>query len=315
VGTELLGTSISSEGDPFVEQTQFTPPLKNPQLRFFDNHRGYVRCTLERPRLTADFRAVSTVKKADRDREHDRDIRGRRRQARSSSRVNALGASDALALAIEAAREAGALLLELRRSPAAGVRSKSSATDLVSEADERAERAIVTTIRKRRPDDALVAEEGSNADGSSGVSWFVDRSTARSTICTGSHTGPSPSACADADGPLAGVVYDPLRDELFSAARGSGARLGDARLAVTDKADLASALIATGFGYVAAQRVTQGRIIAKILGEVRDVRRFGSAALDLSWLAAGRWDGYFESVENPWTGWPARSSCANPAVG
>ena len=63
VGTELLGTSISSEGDPFVEQTQFTPPLKNPQLRFFDNHRGYVRCTLERARLTADFRAVSTVRK------------------------------------------------------------------------------------------------------------------------------------------------------------------------------------------------------------------------------------------------------------
>jgi alkaline phosphatase D len=63
VGTELLGTSISSEGDPFVEQTQFTPPLKNPQLRFFDNHRGYVRCTLERNRLMADFRAVSTVRK------------------------------------------------------------------------------------------------------------------------------------------------------------------------------------------------------------------------------------------------------------
>ena len=63
VGTELLGTSISSEGDPFVEQTQFTPPAKNPQLRFFDNHRGYVRCTLERNRLSADFRAVSTVRK------------------------------------------------------------------------------------------------------------------------------------------------------------------------------------------------------------------------------------------------------------
>jgi alkaline phosphatase D len=63
VGTELVGTSISSEGDPFVEQTQFTPPLKNPQLRFFDNHRGYVRCTLERARLSADFRAVSTVRK------------------------------------------------------------------------------------------------------------------------------------------------------------------------------------------------------------------------------------------------------------
>jgi len=63
VGAVLLGKKISSEGDPFVEQTQFTPPLKNPQLRFFDNHRGYVRCTLERARLSADFRAVSTVRK------------------------------------------------------------------------------------------------------------------------------------------------------------------------------------------------------------------------------------------------------------
>ena len=214
--------------------------------------------------------------------------------------MSALSASDALELATEAAREAGALLLELRRSPAAGVRPKSSATDLVSEADERAERAIVTTIRRRRPDDALVAEEGSNADGSSGVIWFVDPLDGTINYLYGIPHWSVSICCADADGPLAGVVYDPLRGELFSAARGSGARLGDARLAVTDKKDLASALIATGFGYVAAQRVTQGRIIARILGEVRDVRRFGSAALDLAWLAAGRWDAYFESVEKPW---------------
>jgi len=228
--------------------------------------------------------------------------------------VSALGASDALALATEAAREAGALLLELRRSPAAGVRSKSSPTDLVSEADERAEGAIVTTIRKRRPDDALVAEEGSNAGGSSGVSWFVDPLDGTINYLYGIPHWSVSICCADADGPLAGVVYDPLRGELFSAARGSGARLGNARLAVTDKADLASALIATGFGYVAAQRVTQGRIIARILGEVRDVRRFGSAALDLSWVSAGRFDGYFESVEKPWD-WMAGALLVREAGG
>jgi myo-inositol-1(or 4)-monophosphatase len=228
--------------------------------------------------------------------------------------VSALSASDALALATEAAREAGALLLELRRSPAAGVRSKSSATDLVSEADERAERAIVTRIRKRRPDDALVAEEGSNADGSSGVSWYVDPLDGTINYLYGIPHWSVSICCADTDGPLAGVVYDPLRGELFSAARGSGARLGNARLAVTDKRDLSSALIATGFGYVAAQRFTQGRIIAKILGEVRDVRRFGSAALDLSWVAAGRWDGYFESVEKPWD-WMAGALLVREAGG
>jgi len=228
--------------------------------------------------------------------------------------VSALSASDALALATEAAREAGALLLELRRSPAAGVRSKSSATDLVSEADERAERAIVTMIRKRRPDDALVAEEGSKADGSSGVSWFVDPLDGTINYLYGIPHWSVSICCADREGPLAGVVYDPLRGELFGAARGLGARLGNARLTVTDKRDLASALIATGFGYVAAQRATQGRIIAKILAEVRDVRRFGSAALDLSWVAAARFDGYFESVEKPWD-WMAGALLVREAGG
>jgi myo-inositol-1(or 4)-monophosphatase len=228
--------------------------------------------------------------------------------------VTDLSASAALALAIEAAREAGALLLELRRSPATGIRSKSSATDLVSEADERAERAIVTAIRTRRPDDALVAEEGSSARGSSGVSWYVDPLDGTINYLYGIPQWSVSICCADAEGPLAGVVFDPLRDELFSAARGGGAHLGDRRLVVSDKRDLASALIATGFGYDAAQRVTQGRIIAKVLGDVRDVRRFGSAALDLSWTAAGRFDGYFESVENPWD-WMAGAMFVREAGG
>jgi len=228
--------------------------------------------------------------------------------------VTDFSASAALALATEAAREAGALLLELRRSPATGVRSKSSATDLVSEADERAERAIVTTIRKPRPDDALVAEEGSSAQGSSGVSWYVDPLDGTINYLYGIPHWSVSICCADAAGPLAGVVFDPVRDELFSASRGGGARLGDRRLAVTDRRDLASSLIATGFGYLAAQRETQGRIIAKLLGDVRDVRRFGSAALDLSWTAAGRFDGYFESVEKPWD-WMAGAMLVREAGG
>ena len=225
-----------------------------------------------------------------------------------------LSASAALALATQAAREAGALLLELRRSPATGIRSKSSATDLVSEADERAERAIVATIRKRRPDDALVAEEGSSARGSTGVSWYVDPLDGTINYLYGIPHWSVSICCADTAGPLAGVVFDPLRDELFSAARGGGAQLGDRRLTVTDKRDLASALIATGFGYGAAERVTQGRFIAQVLGDVRDVRRFGSAALDLSWVAAGRWDGYFEAVDKPWD-WMAGAMLVREAGG
>ena len=225
-----------------------------------------------------------------------------------------LSAPAALALATEAAREAGALLLELRRSPAVGIRSKSSATDLVSEADEQAERAIVTAIGRLRPDDAIVAEEGSGAEGSSGVNWYVDPLDGTINYLYGIPQWSISICCADETGPLAGVVFDPMRDELFSAARGGGAHLGDRRLAVTDKRDLASALIATGFGYDAAQRRTQGRIIANMLGDVRDIRRFGSAALDLSWVAASRYDGYFESVEKPWD-WMAGAMLVREAGG
>lgn len=224
------------------------------------------------------------------------------------------GAADALALAIDAARQAGAVLLELRRSPAAGVRSKSSATDLVSEADEKAEEAIVAAIRRKRPDDAIVAEEGSGARGTSGVSWFVDPLDGTINYLYRIPHWSVSICCADESGALAAVVFDPLRDELFNAARGGGAWLRDERLRVSEKQDLASSLVATGFGYGAAQRVTQGRIIANVVGAVRDVRRFGSAALDLSFVAAGRFDAYFESVEKPWD-WMAGALLVREAGG
>jgi len=228
--------------------------------------------------------------------------------------VTTLSGSAALALATEAAREAAALLLELRRSPAVGIRSKSSATDLVSEADEQAERAIVTAIRRLRPDDAIVAEEGSGAEGSSGVNWYVDPLDGTINYLYGIPHWSVSICCADTTGPLAGVVFDPLRDELFSTSRGAGAYLGDRRLAVTDNRDLARALVATGFGYSAEQRRTQGRIIANVLGDVRDIRRFGSAALDLACVAASRVDAYFESVEKPWD-WMAGALLVREAGG
>jgi myo-inositol-1(or 4)-monophosphatase len=211
-----------------------------------------------------------------------------------------LSGADALALATRTAREAGALLREMRAAPVAGVRAKSSATDLVSDADERSERAIVGALRAARPDDSIVAEEGSNTSGSSGISWYVDPLDGTINYLYGIPHWSVTICCVDQTGPLAAVVFDPLRDELFSAERGKGSSVGGRALHVTDKPDLASALVATGFSYVARQRVLQGRVIAEVLGEVRDIRRFGSAALDLAWLAAGRHDAYFESVATPW---------------
>jgi len=118
----------------------------------------------------------------------------------------------------------------------------------------------------------------------------------------------------DEGGGLAGVIYDPLRDELFTATRGGGAFVGEARLRVTDKADLASALVGTGFAYVADSRRLQGRILAGVVGEVRDVRRAGSASLDLASVAGGRLDAYFESVDAPWD-WMAGALLVREAGG
>jgi myo-inositol-1(or 4)-monophosphatase len=226
----------------------------------------------------------------------------------------AMTSGEALEIAVGAARAAAGLLVERFGGPAAGLRAKSSATDMVSEADEGAERAIVTYIHERRPDDALVAEEGSQATGRSGVNWYIDPLDGTTNYLYGVPHWAIAICCADAHGALAGVVYDPLSDELFNATRGGGARLGERRLATTDKADLGTALVATGFGYRAAQRDTQGRILARIAGRVRDMRRFGSASLDLAYVAAGRFDAYFESVDKPWD-WMAGALLVREAGG
>ena len=218
--------------------------------------------------------------------------------------MSALSSEDAVAIAVEAARAAGAILVERFRGPASGVRSKSTATDLVSEADERAERTIVGYLRARRPDDGVVAEEGSSAKGATGIDWYIDPLDGTINFLYGIPHWCVAICCADPSGALAGVIYDPLRDELFTATRGGGAFAGGARLAVTEKADLASALIGTGFAYVADARNLQGRILAGVVGNVRDVRRNGSASLDLAWVAARRFDGYFESVDAPWDWMP-----------
>jgi myo-inositol-1(or 4)-monophosphatase len=107
-------------------------------------------------------------------------------------------------------------------------------------------------------------------------------------------------ACEDADGALVGVVYDPMRDELWSAERDGPARCDGRELRGSTKADLASAMVATGFGYEAEVRARQGATVARLLPEVRDIRRLGSAALDLVWTAAGRYDAFYERGLNAW---------------
>jgi myo-inositol-1(or 4)-monophosphatase len=177
---------------------------------------------------------------------------------------------------------------------------KSSATDMVSDADRAAEDAIAELIRRERPDDALLGEEGTAAGGSSGRRWVVDPLDGTTNYLYGLPVWAVSVAVEDADGGVAGVVLDPTRDELFAAARGEGATLGGAPIRVREGTPLGESLIATGFAYGAAQRAEQARVLQHVLPRVRDVRRAGAAAIDLAWVAAGRLDGYFERGLNPW---------------
>ena len=121
-------------------------------------------------------------------------------------------------------------------------------------------------------------------------------------------------ALEDRDGTAAGVVYDPNRDELFAAERGVGATLGGAALHVREAPPLEQALVATGFGYESSWRARQAEVARHVLPAVRDIRRAGSAALDLAWLAAGRLDAYYERGLNAWD-WAAGTLLVTEAGG
>ena len=205
-----------------------------------------------------------------------------------------------LEIAVAAARPAGALLLDRFRGPATGLSAKTSRTDLVSDADRAAEELIARTILDARPGDALVAEEGAAADGGSGVRWLVDPLDGTINFLWGVPHWCVSVAAYDADGGLAGVVHDPNRGETFTAVRGGGARLDGASIAVRPHTPVSEALVATGFEYTAEARARQARLLGTVLPAVRDVRRFGAAALDLCWVAAGRFDGYFETGLKAW---------------
>ncbi len=219
------------------------------------------------------------------------------------------GAPDADALlevAVEAARMAGELLLgRVRHGAERHVSAKSTPTDLVSEADLASQRAIRELLCSRRPDDGFVGEEeGLSEQGKSGLSWVVDPLDGTVNFLFGIPHWSVSVAVRDGAGTVAGAVFDPNRDELFTASRdGSPALVGSAGAlepAGREGADLESAMVATGLAYDAEVRRAQGKVLARLAPHVRDIRRFGSAALDLTWTAAGRYDAYFERSVKQW---------------
>jgi myo-inositol-1(or 4)-monophosphatase len=204
------------------------------------------------------------------------------------------------ALAEAVAREAGALLRGAYDGPELRVASKSTPTDLVSEADHAAERLIRERLSAARPGDGILGEEGGDHVGTSGVRWVVDPLDGTVNFLFGVPQWAVSIACEDGDGALAGVVYDPLRDELFSAERDGVALRDGAPISASARTDLATALVGTGFGYDAEVRRAQAEVVARLLPDVRDIRRFGSAAVDLAWTACGRLDAYYEHGLNAW---------------
>jgi myo-inositol-1(or 4)-monophosphatase len=204
------------------------------------------------------------------------------------------------ALAEAVAREAGALLRGAFEGPELRVSAKSTPTDLVSEADHAAERLIRERIAAARPDDGVLGEEGGDRAGTSGIRWVVDPLDGTVNFLFGIPQWAVSIACEDADGALAGVVYDPVRDELFSAERDGTAMLDGAPISASTRQDLATALVGTGFGYDAEVRRAQAAVVARLLPDVRDIRRLGAAAIDLAWTACGRLDAYYEHGLNPW---------------
>jgi myo-inositol-1(or 4)-monophosphatase len=202
-------------------------------------------------------------------------------------------------LAIDAARRAGALLVEHTRSAATGVSTKSSPTDMVSDADRASEHLLRDLLLAARPGDAILGEEG-GATAGSGLEWVVDPLDGTTNYLYRYPVWSVSIACRDGSGWLVGVVHDPLRDETFAAARGAGATMNDRPIAVSAQDRLGDALIATGFAYDRAERARQAGVVADLIGDVRDVRRAGSAALDLAWTAAGRLDGFYEAPLELW---------------
>jgi myo-inositol-1(or 4)-monophosphatase len=211
-----------------------------------------------------------------------------------------------LELAVDTAREAGALVARGRASAGDRVDVKSSSVDVVTAVDTASERLIVDRLLGARPHDAVLGEEGAAREGSSGVRWIVDPIDGTVNFLY-DLPAYAVSIAAEVDGVVrAGAVLNVATGDLFTATTGGGAWLSTparpepVRLRGSSPASLEQTLVGTGFGYQQEQRRAQGAVVAALLPQVRDIRRFGSAALDLCAAAAGRIDAYYELHLNPW---------------
>jgi myo-inositol-1(or 4)-monophosphatase len=211
-----------------------------------------------------------------------------------------------LALAVATAREAADLVRRGRATAGDHVAVKSSPVDVVTAVDTASEHLVVGRLLGARPDDGVLGEEGAQRRGTSGVRWIVDPIDGTVNFLY-DLPAYAVSIAAEVDGVVhAGVVLNAATGELFTAVAGGGAHLSTpaapdpVRLAGSRPTSLEQSLVATGFGYRLEQRRAQGAVVAALLPRVRDIRRHGSAALELCAAAAGRVDAYYEADLKPW---------------
>lgn len=214
-------------------------------------------------------------------------------------------------LAADVARRCGALVRDERPTRLGVHATKSSDTNVVTVMDHRSEALARDLLRGARPLDGILGEEGSRTVGDSGLTWLVDPIDGTVNYLYGRPDYSVSVAAVVGDPtieggwyPVLGAVYQPCLDQLFVAHRGGGAHRVvsgiSQELHLTDAPELEAALVGTGFSYIPEVRAEQGALIARLLPLVRDIRRAGSAALDLCAVASGELDLYFERGLNPW---------------
>ncbi|WP_374946903.1 inositol monophosphatase family protein [Agreia sp.] len=214
--------------------------------------------------------------------------------------------TDLLDLTRRIALEAGALAATRRAEGVEVAATKSSIVDVVTLADREVEAFIRSAISDARPDDGFLGEESTGSAGSSGLTWIVDPIDGTVNYLYGIPQYAVSIAVVEGGADpaewnaLAGCVVNPATGEMFTASQGGGAYLGSQQLQVNSDVSLEQTLLGTGFSYSADTRTRQGQVLTGILGRVRDIRRAGSASLDLCAVAAGRLDAYAERGLNPW---------------
>jgi myo-inositol-1(or 4)-monophosphatase len=208
--------------------------------------------------------------------------------------------SDLLDLAVAIAREAGALQRERFREPRT-IGTKSSPIDLVTDVDHATDALIAERLRAARPGDGVLSEELGDRPGRSGFTWVIDPLDGTTNYAHGFPHFAVSIGIERAGARIAGVVYDPLRDELFAAERGAGAQLNGEKVRVSTTGDLRSSLLGTGFAYdVHSAKVDNLDYFGRFIKRAQAVRRAGSAALDLAYVACARFDGFWELSLHPW---------------